>query len=447
MKSIKTHIGTFLAAALATGSFIACNSIDYPDRYEKTSGSPTVYYVRYADAEKADVLITGAYYNEIICIVGDNLKSVHKVLFNDVEGTLNSSYITDHTIVMNVASGLPTEKTDKMYLVNYDNDTTAFDFKALAPAPIVSGMSFEYAEAGTKVSLTGNYFIQDSEVPLTVNFTDADPVTTFDEITMTKITFTMPQASEGAVSVTTASGTGTSAFHYLDSRGMLFDFDGKTGLGNHGWHAQTITTGADAVAGNYLQFGDGTKTVKGDGSDWLDDGFHFEYWAGDYNNPLGYTADGCQRLLDIVDFTDYTNMAIKFELNIPSDYPWNGCPMQVILAPVSLISYGDAGVVDTYGETTGGCNNTYVNDASISLPRYLYEPWKGSGSFDTGGEWITVTLPISKFNQFWDGTEASGSLNAKSFASLEFFFAAGDGTGAECTPILKIDNIRAVPVN
>ena len=133
MKSIKTHIGTFLAAALATGSFIACNSIDYPDRYEKTSGSPTVYYVRYADAEKADVLITGAYYNEIICIVGDNLKSVHKVLFNDVEGTLNSSYITDHTIVMNVASGLPTEKTDKMYLVNYDNDTTAFDFKALAP--------------------------------------------------------------------------------------------------------------------------------------------------------------------------------------------------------------------------------------------------------------------------------------------------------------------------
>ena len=111
-----------------------------------------------------------------------------------------------------------------------------------------------------------------------------------------------------------------------------------------------------------------------------------------------------------------------------------------------MVSMGNAGVKDIYGNTLAGCNNTYFHDAALSLPRALYRPWTVSGSYDTGDKWVTVTLPISsQFIYFWDGSAASGTLNADSFANLEVFVSAGGVTGADCTPILKIDNIRVVP--
>ena len=97
--------------------------------------------------------------------------------------------------------------------------------------------------------------------------------------------------------------------------------------------------------------------------------------------------------------------------------------------------------------TTGTGNNSFFHDETISLPRALYMPWQATGSFDTGGKWITVSLPIAtEFVWYWDGTKASGQLKTETFAGMEIFFAAGAAGGTSCTPMVQIDNIRAVPV-
>ena len=137
-------------------------------------------------------------------------------------------------------------------------------------------------------------------------------------------------------------------------------------------------------------------------------------------------------------------MALKFEMFIPSSNPWTGTPMQVVMAGVNVVSFGGA-VKDIYGNQCAGANNTYMsgNDA----PRGFYRPWAATGSFDTGDKWITVTLPLEDFTYGWNGNPASGTLNAESFASLWLFICKGgmEEAGTECTPIIKIDNIRAVP--
>ena len=114
------------------------------------------------------------------------------------------------------------------------------------------------------------------------------------------------------------------------------------------------------------------------------------------------------------------------------------------LQNVKCVIFGGA-VKDIYGNQCAGANNTYMsgNDA----PRGLYRPWAATGSFDTGDKWITVTLPLEDFTYGWNGNPASGTLNAESFASLWLFICKGgmEEAGTECTPIIKIDNIRAVP--
>ena len=85
MKAIIKYTGMILGMVLAA----SCTNLDYPDRYKETSGVPTVHFVRYADR---DIAITQANMEELVCVVGDNLTSVHDIYFNDQAAVLNSSY-------------------------------------------------------------------------------------------------------------------------------------------------------------------------------------------------------------------------------------------------------------------------------------------------------------------------------------------------------------------
>ena len=455
------HFNACLLGCIALMTMSSCD--DTPDAYEVAGGTPTVDYIRclsseikgYNDDENTlytnGQLVTSASPQAVLCLVGSNLRSVYEMYFNDKKAILNSSYITDNTLIVSVPSSVPSLVNDKIYMITKSQDTISYDFSVVIPAPQLSAMSCEYAAIGDEVVFTGNYMVDDPNVPLTVTFRDADGKDIEAHIKSiaddyTSCTVIVPEgASEGAIAMTSIYGTTVSSFRYLDSRGMLFDFDDIV-RSNHGWHAQTITTNETAIKGNFLQFGTGDAALAGSGDTWDDSHFHFEYWAGNWANPETYASDDCVRLNDVIDFTDYANMTLKFELNIPSDYPWSACAMQIIFSGVNLVSNGNEGATDIYGNKLAGCNNTYFHDEGISLPRALYRPWTSTGSFDTGDKWITVSLPIaSQFIYYWDGSPASGSLNAESFANLEFFVSAGGVAGTDCTPIMKIDNIRVVP--
>lgn len=447
-----------LMAAFSGVALTACE--DEPDKYETTGGTPTISYIRPVDYASRDSLLTSASLDQSICIVGNNLRSIVELYFNDQKAVLNTSYMTDHTILVTVPGDLPTVVSDKMYCVTTGNDTVSYDFQVTIPAPTIASMSNEWADPGEEVTISGDYFLDYDNYPLTVafgnNYTlDRSYIT---KITKTSIVFTMPDdVPNEKLIVTSKYGSDTAPFMYKDTRGMLFNFDDacSTGqvLGNHGWHSQVIQSDETSLSGNYLMLGNTTMDAAGG---WNDGNFSFEYWAGNWQDPEDY--DDYPRLCDEADFTDWENKSLKFEMLIPSSNSWSAAPMQIIFAGPDKISNGNAGATDIYGMTLAGCNNTFFH-ADDGWGRALYMPWynssTGVSAYNTGDKWVTVTIPFTDFNMYADGNKATKTFSSVAdFASLTIFVWTGSTndvtaipTGEDCTPIIKIDNIRVVPNN
>ncbi|MBQ2089379.1 MAG: hypothetical protein II472_04045, partial [Lachnospiraceae bacterium] len=76
---------------------------DQPDKYEVADGTPTVHYVRCLSSEiknnndaegthyTTGELVEEASTQSTICLVGDNLRSVYEIYFNDQKAVLNTS--------------------------------------------------------------------------------------------------------------------------------------------------------------------------------------------------------------------------------------------------------------------------------------------------------------------------------------------------------------------
>jgi hypothetical protein len=365
--------------------------------------------------------------------------------------------MTDHTLIVTIPNEIPELVTDKIYFVNNAKDTVTFDFHVIIPAPTVASMSNEWAEAGEEVTIIGDYFLDYEDFPLTVNFgTQQVPRSAIKSITKNRITFTLPgNMPEEKISVTSIYGKTEGAFKYRDTRGMLFDFDTpnvKTGvvLGNNGWHARVIQSDETSLSGNYLVMGGGA--AMGVDGGWNDSDFSFEYWPGDWQDPENYGSH--PRIQDLADFTDFENLNLKFEMNIPAANAWSAAPMQIFFGGVTMISNGNAGTKDIYGNILGGCNNTFFHDQG-KLSRALYMPWKDTDNllYDTNGNWTTVTIPLTDFVYDWDGNKITSTLlSPADFGAFNIFIVRGGYNdksvlpeGVDCNPFIKIDNIRVVP--
>ena len=420
-----------LVAAAALG-FSSCE--DYPDAFELADGVPTVHYVRYADR---DVFVDQAYMGEVVCFVGENLCSVRELFFNDQKTVLNTSFITENTLIAAVPSQVPKVKTDKVYMVTKGQDTVKVDFKVLMPAPVISSMSCEFQQPGTDVTIYGNYFAE----PMTVTFEDGNgaAVSSFKSVSMTEITFTIPaDAKPGKVKIQTESGLARSPFSYYDfCDGLITDFDGTTDIVPQGWNFAGTYSSEGGIMGNYVELKSATA-LSPDGA-WNED-FKIDFWCGNWNgDPMSVTSGPGTPICYVVDFTDWQNMALKFELFIPSSNPWAAGAMQLIFCSA------DKAANDEWQ------NNTFVHastnpDGGLDLCRGLYRPWEATGEFHTNDKWITVTVPFSEFTYNADGTPGKVPLQKpEDFATFVIWPWSGGVNGAECTPIFRIDNLRAVP--
>lgn len=472
MNKIKIYTKGLLFASLAVAGLTLSSCKDQPDKYEVADGKPTVNYVRCLSTEvhnnndAADMhytngeLVLEASPQSTLALIGENLRSVYELYFNDRKAILNTSYITDNTLIVDVPKDVPIMVTDKIYMITQSKDTVTYDFHVVIPSPVVTAMSCEYAKPGDRVKITGSYMVNDAGVPLEVYFRNAkdqEIPATINSISddFTSIEVTVPDdAAEGPLTVTSIYGTTYSSFYYKDTRGMLFDFD--NGRTQQGWHARTITSSEKSLSGNYLVLGEGA-TMSEDGA-WDDGNNSFEYWCGDWNTPQTYPDPQGVRLFDVVDFSKPENMNLKFEMRIPSSNAWAAGAMQIIFAPTSYVTLS-GNSPDIYGDAVQGANNIFFrcpgqkdwddNDyfSKVNpLPRALYRPWTATGSYDTNDEWITVTIPIaSSFVYSFDGSGLPFSLKEEDFASLTIFIVGGGVNGTECNPYIMIDNIRAVP--
>lgn len=433
------YINWFFVAALAMmGCFMtACE--DQPDKYEIADGVPTLKYVRSPLPEEADSLLVGAYLGNTVCLVGDNLRSIYELYFNDQKATLNTSYMTDHTILVDIPKNIPEEVTNKIYMVTKSGAKVDFDFNVMVPAPVVSSMSCEYAPAGSEAVLYGDYFVDDPNVPLTISMpgditVEGEQITS---ITKTAIKFIVPVgAMQGNIRVKSIYGTGQSVFQYKDTRNILFDWDGKyegaLAAGNS-WNGDNekkgqILPSVPSVDNNYMVLG----TTFLSGGQWdTPPEYTMMYWP-DLN-----ATEGCVPLYDLPQFKkmleDYTieELALKFEVYVPTSNPWMAEGMQIMFTSL------DEASIQKH-------NNDYFYQTET--PRGVWVPWEETGSYDTGDQWVTVTLKMSEFNKQLSGVVSETELTKEKLAGLSIFLRGGGVDGKECEPIICIDNIRVVPV-
>ena len=454
--NIKNINGALFAMALvaAGAGFTSCE--DEPDKYEVAGGTPTIDYVRPVDAASKDSLLTAASLNNTICIVGRNLRSVTKINFNDQAAVLNTSYMTDNTIIVTVPKAIPNKVSDKIYFITSKQDTVAYDFKTIVPAPVINSMSNEWAAAGEEVTIKGDYFLDYDNSPLTIKVGENYTIPYEDlKISQNNIRFNIPEdmPKHEPIYITTINGTTKAGFRYMDNRGMLFDFDtpwkeGGDVLGNNGWHARTITSDATSLSGNYMVLG---ETAMGSDGAWNDGNFSFEYWPGSWQDPETYSSR--PRMQDLADFSDWQNMSLKFEMCIPKDNGWSAAPMQIYFGSVTQVSNGAAGTKDIYGNVLAGANNTFFHDQG-KLARALYMPWQNTEDklYNTEGKWVTVTIPLADFVYDYDGNKGLSYSGVNDFSAFNIFVIKGSyndanvlPTGVDCNPIIKIDNIRVVP--
>ncbi|MFR1981435.1 MAG: glycan-binding surface protein [Segatella copri] len=453
---IKNINGALFAVALAAVSagFTSCE--DEPDKYEVAGGTPTIDYVRPVDAASKDSLLTEASLNNTICIVGRNLRSVTQINFNDQAAVLNTSYMTDNTIIVTVPKNIPGKVTDKIYFITNNKDTLDYDFKTVVPAPTINGMSNEWAAPGEEVTIKGDYFLDYDDSHLTIKVGDNYTIPYEDlKISLNSIRFNMPEdmPKHEPITITTINGTTKAGFRYMDNRGMLFDFDtpwkeGGEVLGNNGWHNRTITSDGTSLSGNYMVLG---ETAMGSDGKWNDGNFSFEYWPGSWQDPETYSSR--PRMQDLADFSDWKNMSLKFEMCIPKDNSWSAAPMQIYFGSVAQVSLGNAGVKDIYGNVLAGANNTFLKEQG-KLARAIYMPWQNTEDklYNTEGKWVTVTIPLANFIYDFDGNKGLSYSGVNDFSAFNIFIVKGAyndanvfPTGVDCNPIIKIDNIRVVP--
>ena len=433
---LSSLILTIIAVA---SSFSLQSCKDQPDEFKLSDGTPTIYYIRPASYSASDSLLVEAAPQTSICLVGSNLKSIQQMFFNDKKAVLNTSYITDNTLFVQIPSDIPDEVSDKIYMITQAHDTLTYDFHVVIPAPVVTAMKNEWVKVGEDAVITGQYFIDDPNQPLTVTFTGISnsisvkvPAENFKSITRSQLVFTVPEgAEEGQIEVASVYGKGLSKFYFRDSRNLITNFDGATDVVPQGWNIAATYSDVNGVDGQYVQLG--PKETEGG---WVEE-LKLPFWCGNWNgDPMSITSGPGIPLRNFLDFSDWQNMSFKMELYIPKSNPWSAGAMQIL-----FVNYKQC-ANDSWQ------NNTYIHtkaDGGLDLPRALYRPWETTGSFDTGDEWITVTIPLTDFVYNDDGTKVSSTMSIESFDSFIIWPINGGVAGTTCTPIFRYDNIRVVP--
>ncbi len=428
------HIISLIAMTLTiSAAFTACE--DEPDKYEIADGIPELIYVR--TPGNPDSLITSAYPSTLVALVGNNLRAVKELYFNDQKATLNTSFMTDNAIIVSIPKALPIVPTDSLYMVNKNGQKVGYPFGVDIPEPTLSSMNCEFVKPGNVATINGDYFLDYDEYPMSITMPDGQVVTEFKSLTQYSVSFIVPDGctESGAIEITTKYGTSEStAFNFNDDRGLITDFDGTTDVVPQGWNIPKYQSEEDGITGKYAILG---PADLDENASW-NESYKLPFWCGNWGgDPMSITSGAGVPICNILDFSDWKNMAFKFELCVPKSNPWMAGALQVVFASAA----------DCANDSWQ--NNTYIRtsaDGGKDLSRGIYRPWEESGSFDTNDEWITVTIPFSDFVYNYDGSRVkSQTLSPDAFASLILWVNGGGVTGTACNPILMLDNLRAVP--
>lgn len=399
MKYLYKNLIFFTFLWLAAGFF--ATSCDKEDNSPVNIGNPQVHFIRSTDPATADSLLVGAFMGSLIAIVGDDLEHTVEIWFNDQSATLNPTYITKRTILVNVPSSVPVEVNDKIRFVFANGEELLYDFSVNVPAPIINSIKSEYVEDGDIAVLKGDFYFE----PTTVTFAggkEAEIVV----LDKTELQVRVPAGAEmGEIVVETNFGRAVSKFLFRDNRNLVVNYDD---LRSRSWNSPIadVTAGEGELApcsGNYTYF----KMDNVGAWQWVNE-LNMMYIAED-----GETGRG-----NIPIFPGSASVAewgVRFEINVPTE--WREIPLEIFFAP--------------FGADHG---------RDIPVPLTRWSPWEETGVFMTEG-WCTVTVPLTEFNQDKDGNPAElTDLGQYTNLTIMLFGAADNANNIH----IGIDNVRVV---
>jgi len=387
MRSSIKHFLFLLVALVVTGTVTSCSD----DDVLPNGGTPMIEYVRVTRPEASDSLIAKAGQGQMIAIIGQNLQDARELWINDREATLQSTFITNTSIITRVPSDIPTEITNKMRIVFADGQTLEHDFVVDISEPVPTYMESEYVNAGGIATIRGSYFYD----PIQVFFTGADGASVEGEVVESmpnEIQVRVPEGAEpGPLTIKTNFGETESDFWFRDNRNIIADYDDTDFTG--WWHGPNfISNGTDAIepiSGNFIYF------------DKEDTGGWFEAWVGE-----GTIKQKTQNI-PAAAFANPSAYSLVFEMNTVTPLVYDGIRLTF--------------------SSNGGPGNR-------DLASYTW-----NANIDTQNEWQTVSIP---FEEIYEANNKNGNTftyNENGYA-VSFHFV-GPGTTAQ----FAMDNLRVVP--
>lgn len=426
MNSRKFKTALLLSAGLLTGfSFVSCDKDEGTD----SGADPVIRYFRPTDAAKADSMIVNLSLGQTIAMIGENLDNIVGIKFNDQEVALNPCYITPTAVIFTTPVAIPGKVTNTLYLTCKNGKVVEYPTETILPAPSIDNLSKGYLKAGDIVTIKGNYFIPTEDTPIQITLPGGVTVSPEEGATYTTLTFKVPEGitETGAVQITSAFGVTNWPYDVIayddlkESKveGLLFDFDGKNGAmaTANGWRPGYPVDFDNELSGKACLFDNKGAALEGE-VPWLEDNMTLNYWPNASENIL-------TKILGVT-IEDYA-----YQLEMYVENPWTGLCFAV--QPTSLEAVSESNM-----------NNQYYNTASS----YLYEPFISTPDFTTGGQWVTLTMPLTQFTKTIEGKSTDG-LKPDDLAGLTIRWAgAGTGTDVKALPLMQpklyFDNVRLV---
>lgn len=381
MKSLYKYLFSFVTLLVAAGIFTGCS--------EDETGKPFVSYVRVTDPTSSDSLLVSAGQGQMVAIMGRNLGSIRQLWFNDLQATLNPSFITDESIISRVPTPIPTAITNSLRMYFANGDSLIHEFEVDISEPRLDRMKSEYVAVGGEAVIYGDYFYE----PLTVTFAggvEGELASVEDQ----EIHVIVPEGAQpGPITVTTNFGTTESDFWFLDNRNHIASFDvAFSGL----WQGPAAVVASDPfiapVNGKFLR-------ANRDLGPWP----FFELYGGPAESSAGLET----RNIPEAAFVNPGAYSLKFEVNTLKTL--TGATMRLYL---------------------GSANNSQL-DAQRQSTYYIWQP-----NIHTEGEWETITIP---WEDVYDANK-NFPYNASGYGMFIYFH----GPGASSTNF-GLDNMRVVP--
>jgi hypothetical protein len=377
MKTFKSILSLIMSFALIS-TFTSCDK----NKDAPSLGDPTISYVRVTNPVASDSLLVGAAQGKLIAIIGENLGGAAEIWFNDQQASLNPTYITNTSILVNVPTQIPLAISNKLKIIFKNGKTLLHTFEVQISKPVVANMVSEHVNTGEVATIRGNYFYS----PLTVKFTGGitgELVSIKDNEIQVRVPV---GALPGIITVKTNFGETKSNFWFRDNRNLFIDSDPYEGW----WNSSYVVSNPGPndppkISGNYLRF----KKPIGAWS-----------WNELAGGPASAMPVHSRNVPDaaILKPEDYN---LKFEVNTTKPYNNNMLKINVAL-------------------------NAEDNDA------YLWKP-----PYDSKGQWQTVVIP---FEEVVASYRVKPVVNPSGYWSRLLFHGPGD-----LDADISFDNFRLVP--